>query len=283
MTTIIRRDFFPGTAKLEAQLEYLEASETNDCDRLREISERYATTTHTPAPSTPSTFETPSSTPSTREKLKRAKDSNSDTGNPPPDAKKQKPEDSKSLDEFLFKYHSEDDASFDELLEKSEEERERKNAWLYHQEEEYQKPLPLMSGEEQLAITDGSASNSTSSEGGSGVKTWAYTAKNSLMYVPDSVEDSVKESLDKSVKRREIAHSNTRLSRKFILKTTAAFAKAASEGEAGGKNDREKVGVDGKLAAESETPRVNGYSFEATPQIHPGWYTLVGFSPQCEL
>lgn len=272
LTTIIRRDFFPGTAKLEAQLEYLEASETNDCDRLREISERFATTSHTPVPTTPSTFETPSSTPSTREKLKRTKDSSSDAANPPPDAKKQKPEDSKSLDEFLFKYHSEDDASFDELLEKAEEERERNNAWLYHQEEEYQKPLALTSGKEQLAITDGTGSSSSlsSSGGGSGVKTWAYTAKNSLMYIPDSVEDSVKESLDKSVKRREIAHSNTRLSREFILKTTAALAKAAGEGEAGGKKDTEKVGVDGKLAAESETPRVNGYSFEATPRIQPG-------------
>ena len=268
MTAIIRRDFFPSTAKLEAQLEYLEASETNDSDRLREISERFATTSHTPVPTTPSTFETPSSTPSTREKLKRAKDSSSDATNPPPESKKPKPEESKSLDEFLFKYHSEDDASFDELLEKSEEERERKNAWLYHQEEEYQKPLVLTSGGERLAITDGS--ESSNSKEGSGVKTWAYTAKNSLMYIPDMVEDSVKESLDKSVKKREIVHSNTHLSREFILKTTAALAKAACEGEAGGKRDAEKVGVDGKLAAESETPRVNGYSFEATPQIHPG-------------
>ncbi len=263
ITTIIQRDFFPDTAKLEAQLEYLEASETNDYERLRQISERFATTTHTPAPPTPSTFETPSSTPSTREKLKRSKDSNSDGSELPPDTKKPKPEEIKSLDEFLYKYHSEDDASFDEILVKAEEERERKYAWLYHQEEEYHRPLALPSGEQQLAITD-------TDRGGSGVQTWAYTAKNTLMYIPDAVEDSVQESLDKSVKRREIVHPNTRLSRSFLQKTSAAMTKATGEGEGTGGKDNEKVGVDGKMMAESETPKVNGFGFVATPQIHPG-------------
>ncbi len=254
-------------------MEFLEASETNDHERLRQISERYATTTHTPASATPSTFETPSSTPSTREKLKRSKDSSSGTPSSelPPDAKKPKPEEIKSLDEFLYKYNSEDDASFDEILEKAEEERERKYAWLYHQEEEYQKPLALPSGEQQLAITDGSKTTSRNIQR-SGVETWAYTAKNSLMYVPDEVEDSVKESVDKSIKKREIVYPNTRLSRSFLQKTSAAVVKAtAGEGESvGGKKDKEKVGVDGKMMAESETPKVNGFGFVATPQIHPG-------------
>ena len=270
MTTIIRRDFFPDTAKLEAQLEYLEASESNDYDRLREISERFATTTHTPAPPTPSTFETPSSTPITQEKLKRNKESEGDDI-VPPDPKKPKPEESQSLDVFFHKFHSEDDASFGELLEKDDEERQRKHAWLYEKESEYQQPLPITGGEERLAITDGSGSGASKSDQGSAVKTWNYTAKNSLMYMPDGVEDSVKESLDKSVKRREIVHSNTRLSRDFLRKTSASLAKVSSEGEgAGSKKSNDKVGVDGKVLSESDTPRVNGYGFIATPQIHPG-------------
>ncbi len=39
----------------------------------------------------------------------------------------------------------------------------------------------------------------------------------------------------------------------------------------GGEKDSEKVGVDGKIITESdETPKVNGFGFVATPQIHPG-------------
>ena len=48
LTTIIQRDFFPDVPKLEAQLEFIEASERNDYDKLRQISERFATTSHTP-------------------------------------------------------------------------------------------------------------------------------------------------------------------------------------------------------------------------------------------
>ena len=48
MTKIVRRDFFPDIAKLEAQLEFIEASETNDYERLRAISERFPSTIRTP-------------------------------------------------------------------------------------------------------------------------------------------------------------------------------------------------------------------------------------------
>ena len=189
-----------------------------------------------------------------------------------PYAKKSKPDDSKTLDKFLFKYHSEDDASFEEILDKSAEEHRRKHTWLYEKEKEYQS-LPLPSSQDRLAITDGSETTSDIQKGGecSGVKTWNYTAKNSLMYIPEGVDDSVNESMDKSIKRREIVHSNTRLSRDFVLKTSAALAQA-TEGEdgPGSKSSNDKVGVDGRVLADSVTPKVNGYGFVATPQIHPG-------------
>ena len=63
---IIRRDFFPETAKLEAQHAYLVAIENNDVDALHAIYERYQTpraaaavAAATPA-ATPAAFETPS-------------------------------------------------------------------------------------------------------------------------------------------------------------------------------------------------------------------------------
>ena len=42
MAKIIRRDFFPDLPKLEAQLEYIEATDSDDPVKLREISERFA-------------------------------------------------------------------------------------------------------------------------------------------------------------------------------------------------------------------------------------------------
>lgn len=50
LTTIVRRDFFPDVPKLEAQLEFIEATETNDYERLRAISERFPTSLNTPQP-----------------------------------------------------------------------------------------------------------------------------------------------------------------------------------------------------------------------------------------
>ena len=50
LTKIVRRDFFPDVPKLEAQLEFIEASEANDYVRLRAISERFPTTQRTPQP-----------------------------------------------------------------------------------------------------------------------------------------------------------------------------------------------------------------------------------------
>ena len=47
-----------------------------------------------------------------------------------------------------------------------------------------------------------------------GVDSWSYTAKNSLMYVPEGMVVSVKEALKNVPKPREIVHENTRLSRK---------------------------------------------------------------------
>ena len=49
MSKIIRRDFFPDVPRLKAQLEYIEATETNDVERLKEISERFAAENLTPA------------------------------------------------------------------------------------------------------------------------------------------------------------------------------------------------------------------------------------------
>ena len=299
LTTIIRRDFFPDVAKLESQLEFIEASESNDYDKLREISERFATTTHTPAqpPATPATFETPSvgATPQSRGKASKRSGGPGGTSascseEQVPEAKKLKPEESKGLDQFLSKYQSEDDASFGELMEKAAEEHRLKHAWLRAKEVEYSNTAMLEAPQQKLAITDGSKSSEGGSSGGggggvggveggavierrrAGLDSWSYTAKNTLMYIPDGVEQSTKDLVEKATKGREILHSNTRLSREFLRKREAALqAKTGGEeSEGSSKTKSDKIGVDGKTLLPGETPSVNGYKFVATPQIHPG-------------
>ena len=196
----------------------------------------------------------------------------------PPPPKVAKPEDSKSLDAFLHKYHSEDDAAFGEIMEKEEAKRRVKYAWMYEREalaESMNRPaitsgrednMRLEGGSEPLAITDG---NDTEKRGE--IRMWNYTAKNSLMYIPDGVELSAEE-LIKRGKGREIKQNNTRLSRDFLKKMAAAGAAGETEGVEDRQKQlqKEKIGIDGKQMSVLDTPRVQGYGFVGTPQIQPG-------------
>ena len=230
---------------------------------------------------TPATFETPSAGPgATPQGRSRSKDrtafqpSEEDSSENPPDTKKLKPEESESLDRFLSEYQSEDDASFGELMEKAKEEQKRRYAWLYEREQEA--VAALAGPEERLAIAGGGGERGDEvkaiEDRPSSVKTWRYTPKNSLMYFPEGMEESVKEKVEGPLKSREVMHANTRLSREFIKKSQAALQQAAGEGagQGGGGAAKDKVGIDGKILGPADSPQVNGYGFLATPQIHPG-------------
>lgn len=161
-----------------------------------------------------------------------------------------------NLDEYLNQYESEDDASFTGMLEKANELHHQKHAWLHKQEELYQ-----LAAQEKLAIGDGTA---VPINRRAGVESWTYTAKNSLMYVPDGVDSSAVESIQGSSKTRKIIHSNTRLPEEFVQK-----AKVSTNLESR-KPAQNKVGVDGKEVATDDSPKVNGYGFLSTPLIKPG-------------
>lgn len=114
LESIIQRDFFPDLKKLKIQAEYLEAMETNDIVKLREIYEKYSVGpgVHDSqrGHATPATFETPtrdfqdnmsvhsSSSKASSNKLAEAQD---------------------SLDEFLNKHTSEDNESFEEMIDEA--------------------------------------------------------------------------------------------------------------------------------------------------------------------
>lgn len=158
------------------------------------------------------------------------------------------------LDEFLTRYESEDDSSFTGMLVEARRLHQHKHAWLHKQEQQAQLSL-----EKKLAIEDSSEYNRRA-----GLDSWTYTAKNSLMYVPDGVGSSAVEAIRGSNENRKIVHSNTRLPEQFVQKTQVSLNLESR------KPARDKVGVDGKVVAVDESPKVNGYGFLSTPLIKPG-------------
>ncbi|XP_040914436.1 splicing factor ESS-2 homolog [Toxotes jaculatrix] len=254
---IIQRDFFPDVTKLQAQKDYLEAEETGDLERMREISIRYGSslTKSTPRSSapyvTPASFETPvgrSGSPSSTHGSKALE------GDSKGEDKEEK--ELPSLDRFLAKNTSEDNASFEQIMDLAKDKEKLKHAWLYEAEAEFKQRH-----EENLALP--SAEKAALECVKAGLETWEYKAKNALMYYPEGVDDAVFK------KPREVVHKNTRFAgdpfskalNKSQIQQAAALNAQFKQG---------KVGPDGKELIPHESPTVNGYGFERTPSPAPG-------------
>ncbi|XP_044530437.1 splicing factor ESS-2 homolog isoform X1 [Gracilinanus agilis] len=265
LQTVIQRDFFPDVEKLQAQKEYLEAEESGDLERMRQIAIKFGSSLgklsrDTPLPYvTPATFETPEVHPgtaplATKPRL-RAKGPEEGSGEAEEEEDK---EPLPSLDAFLTRYTSEDNASFQEIMEVAKEKERARHAWLYEAEDEFEKRQ-----QDNLALPSTEQQALQSSQ--AGVETWKYKAKNSLMYYPEGVPD--KEDVFK--KPRQVLHKNTRFLRdpfsqalsKSQLQQAAALNAQYKQG---------KVGPDGKELIPQESPKVNGYGFVATPSPAPG-------------
>ncbi|KAK9300238.1 hypothetical protein QLX08_007007 [Tetragonisca angustula] len=262
MGEIIQRDFFPHLDKLQAQNQYLDALEQNDVKRMRELYEKYSSgrpTTERPA--SPATFETPmNKIESEDEQLKSTKvpkDISLNTG-----AKdKDKTESTTGLDVYLSTHTSEDNASFEEMMIEAEKRLKLKFAWLYEAEEN-SKALINDKLSDTLAIDN-------SNEKPKQLDSWNYKNKNYIMYVPDGVELTPDERIDLAKKKQMIIHENTRLrtnpfNEQQNKETINELAKSQSKANDG------KIGVDGKEIVRNPTPRVNGFSFVATPSPRPG-------------
>ncbi|KAM3937272.1 splicing factor ESS-2 homolog [Leptodactylus fuscus] len=256
---IIQRDFFPDVEKLRAQKEYLEAEESGDLEKMRQIAIKIGSSgrcsRESPLPYvTPATFETPAGVPGTPSFTSKHREGEEGDR----EKTEENNEDLPSLDNFLAKHTSEDNASFDQIMEVAKEKERAKNAWLYEAEEEYkqrlQQNLALPSVEKQ-AIQNGKA----------GLDTWEYKTHNSLMYYPEGVPDN--DAIFK--KPREVVHKNTRFQKdpfsqalsKTQLQQAAALNAQYKQG---------KVGPDGKELIPQESPKVNGFGFVATPSPAPG-------------
>ncbi|XP_061657927.1 splicing factor ESS-2 homolog [Syngnathoides biaculeatus] len=253
---IIQRDFFPDVTKLQAQKDYLEAEESGDLERMREISIRYGKSKNTPQSSapyvTPASFETPVGRAGSPSISNRGVDAESVAGDKPEE--KELP----SLDRFLAKNTSEDNASFEQIMELAEDKEKMKHAWLYEAEAEFKQRH-----ENNLALPQ--AEKAALECVKAGLETWEYKAKNALMYYPEGVKDD--EALFK--KPREVVHRNTRFTgdpfsktlNKSQIQQAAALNAQFKQG---------KVGPDGKELIPHDSPTVNGYGFERTPSPAPG-------------
>lgn len=256
---IIQRDFFPDVSKLQAQKDYLEAEESGDLERMREIAIKYGSamakyTPRTYVPyTTPSTFETPDggiATPSSSQKHRAGKEDGKE-------GEKSEDKDLPSLDRFLAKNTSEDNASFEQIMELAEDKDKLRHAWLYEAENEYNERH-----EQNLALpsTEKQALECTKA----GLDTWQYKAKNALMYYPEGEKD---DTLFK--KPREVLYKNTRFDvdpfSKALNKTQIQQAAALNAQFKLG-----KVGPDGKELLPHESPKVNGYGFEGEASPAPG-------------
>ncbi|XP_041059530.1 splicing factor ESS-2 homolog isoform X2 [Carcharodon carcharias] len=259
---IIQRDFFPDVEKLRAQREYLEAEESGDMEKMREITIKYGSSLRKPNSETPAAYLTPASF-ETPEVVPGSPSSQSKTGQdggPAADEEGDRRKEEKelpTLDTFLGRSTSEDNASFNQIIEIAEERNKIKHAWMYEAEEgskQRREEMLMLPSAEVHAIVVGKA----------GVETWEYKAKNVLMYYPEGVKDD-----ELFKKPREVVHKNTRFQgdpfsralSKSQLQQAAALNAQFKQG---------KVGPDGKELIPQESPKVNGYGFVGTPSPAPG-------------
>eukprot|EP00794_Sanderia_malayensis_P013759 gene13759-15198_t len=262
---IIERDFFPDLPKLQLQEEYIEALNSNDIEKLRAIELKLdrglARKNFTGG--TPGAFETPLPHSDNENHIENKSStqrvfSNSEDDKAP----------DVSLDKFLAKNTSEDNASFEKIMEESKIRLRQKYSWLFEKEDEQSnkqnETLSLPSCEDQAKYSiDSKPAN---------VDTWTYKTRNALMYVPEGVELSAKEIIStKSKKDRVIRHENTRFTSDPFDSASCKRAMSESAKEhAFMKKQMGKIGPDGSLESPSETPRVKGYGFLATPSPAPG-------------
>ncbi|KAI4455282.1 es-2 protein - related [Holotrichia oblita] len=151
------------------------------------------------------------------------------------EASQNKAEPRLSLDQFLNANTSQDNLSFEELMVESEAKHRQKYSYLYNEEEkserEVQEMLALPSIEKQAALPEKKFV----------VDTWSY--KNRIISCMFRTNPF-----------------NENQSKETICELAKSQAKVLDG----------KIGVDGKELIQSDTPKINGFSFVRTPSPNPG-------------
>jgi len=211
LSEIIERDYFPDLPKLKNQLEWMEAVESNDVNKIRNIqlnSIKRLTSVHRNQLNTPnfeSSFETP--------KINNSNSNNSDSFETPnihnntvnkiisqqqqQQDKQQDKQQNITLDQFVNNYISEDDNSFKEIQEKNIKETYHRYKWLIDKANKQNQLLLENSSSNNetklLKDSDESIDNSNNNKALTLIdnksiapKTWNYSIKNQLMFYPST-------------------------------------------------------------------------------------------------
>lgn len=276
LSQIIARDFFPGLLESETQREYLDALESKDAEWISSASRRLQQvmtpgrhrsrrgTSVAPGAPTPRGYagETPAS------------GTSSATRSGPP----QKPalDTNMSLGAFQSKYTSEDNESFYKLLDKQNSKRVEKYAWLWtgnklpSKMQLKQKQIEAKLAQTRSLVDDGFKKDRLAirdrDDRPAQVDTWKSVPHNTLMFAPDSIEDSMETVMQKAetsskAEPKAVSYQNTRLPLPEISDTESTASDPSLSAVRAAIAGKRSTSQPPSTTAGNATPRVNGYAF----------------------
>ena len=268
LTKIITRDFFPDLPKLRHQVEVMDALESNDLERLRELQARFsqlrsaersggASATRGSERGAP--FDTPGSIgqtplrdepgPAAPAPAPAAVGTNAAAGAAGSEAAV---DTSLSLDAFNAKYTSEDNEAFEEILERDQERQWDKQRWMHEAAHKYAVKQFLLKNAREATEHD-EAGRPAVLEG------WDFKAMNQLICdYPAAIANAVDGDVVTGPPK-QLRHANTRLRTQPDPSPAASATATSASG----------LTVDSR-AGTGESPRVGGFGFVATPSMTPG-------------
>ncbi|KAM9990086.1 hypothetical protein ACTFIY_006115 [Dictyostelium cf. discoideum] len=297
LNKIIVRDFFPDLPNLKDQLEWMEAVETNDLDRIRSVqlaSLRKETIVRrqydgiTPSISNNNSSRNNNSTPFETPIIHNEFDNNNNNNNNNQDNKKiNNIEDDKhientNLDNFVNTFVSEDDASYIDIQKKQNERILIKYKWLFDKAKEINKHNQL-----QLEENKGTTTTTTTNNNLSSIieykppknivpDTWNYKVRNTLMFKPENLDPSFNREIIGGAPK-EIQHSNTRITgniwenepkpqniNRFRDNNNKPFSEMTLQEQI---EKLKQLEEEGKSSMEIEN---SAFGYLSTPQIIPG-------------
>lgn len=182
---IIQRDFFPDLPKLRAQVEYVEAMERGDLEKMRSVAIKYRQG-HMVEPGQragQSTAVTPGLIPRLATAAIPPSLTNGDTQSS--DSIDIDDVTGKSLDEFQRQFDSQDNASFADLVSAENARKREKYAWLHNPVDGTLRLADSSTDKKSLGMESRLFLEDGRKELDNHISTWRYKPKNTLMYYPD--------------------------------------------------------------------------------------------------
>ena len=284
ISEIIARDFFPGLLETETQQEYLDAQESGDhawissaSKRLHQVMTpgrkrgRRGTSVQTPLRA----LDTPKGGYSADTPMSMVSDDSTTSNQTQAPAVNT----NMSLDKFQSLYTSEDNESFYKLLDKQNQKRAEKYAWMWTENNQLPSKMLLKQKEIETKLIE--SGRSITDDGGKRDRlaiqdvnekparpdSWKSKPNNQLMFLPDSIEDSLESVAQKAQNEsraapKSVAYANTRMPSEVTIQESSTIPPSPSltalkDAIAG----RRRASDIETSVCGSETPRVNGYAF----------------------